>query len=236
MVLVRVLANSILPDDTLNSWAEIPWRVYVAVMEGSAAETDGDSNWLAKISSILGVLIGLILFSSMVAFITSVFEAKLDELKRGRSIVLENEHTLILGFGDRILEIIRELIEANESEADASIVILAENDKEEMDNIIRDNIENTLSTRIITRSGVVTNINNLKKVMAEKAKSIIIMNSAASWRPEEELKLADALVLKSIMSIIAVCKGTIHPPIICEIHSTRDQNLAEIYPKEPSKH
>ena len=132
MVVVRVLANSILPDDTLNSWAEIPWRVYVAVMEGSAAETDGDSNWLAKISSILGVLVGLILFSSMVAFITSVFEAKLDELKRGRSIVLENEHTLILGFGDRILEIIRELIEANESEADASIVILAENDKEEM--------------------------------------------------------------------------------------------------------
>jgi len=217
MVVVRVLANSILPDETLNSWAEIPWRVYVAVMEGSAAETDGDSNWLAKISSILGVLVGLILFSSMVAFITSVFEAKLDELKRGRSIVLESEHTLILGFGDRILEIIRELIEANESEADASIVILAANDKEEMDNIIRDNIENSLSTRIITRSGVVTNINNLKKVMAEKAKSIIIMNSAASWRPESELKLADALVLKSIMSIIAVCKGAIHPPIICEI-------------------
>ncbi|MDA9656840.1 hypothetical protein N9T63_02135, partial [Candidatus Marinimicrobia bacterium] len=121
--------------------------------------------------------IGLILFSSMVAFITSVFEAKLDELKRGRSIVLENEHTLILGFGDRILEIIRELIEANESEADASIVILAENDKEEMDNIVRDNIENTLSTRIITRSGVVTNINNLKKVMAEKSKLNIFLGS-----------------------------------------------------------
>ena len=37
-------------------------RVYVAVMEGSAAETDGDSNWLAKVSSIIGVLVGLILF------------------------------------------------------------------------------------------------------------------------------------------------------------------------------
>ena len=134
MVLIRLIANSLLPDETLNSWLEIPWRVYVAVMEGSAAETDGDSNWLAKLSSILGVMVGLILFSSMVAFITSVFEAKLDELRRGRSIVLENEHTLILGFGDRILEIIRELIEANDSEPDAAIVILAENDKEDMDN------------------------------------------------------------------------------------------------------
>ena len=227
MVVVRLIANSFLPDETLNSLAEIPWRVYVAVMEGSAAETDGDSNWLAKLTSILAVMVGLILFSSMVAFITSVFEAKLDELRRGRSLVLESDHTLILGFGDRILEVIRELIEANESESDASIVILAENDKEEMDNIIRDNISDFATTRVITRSGVVTNINNLKKVMAENAKSVIIMNSAASWRPESEKTLADALVLKSIMSIIAVCDGDVHPPIVCEIHSDRDRDLAE---------
>ena len=227
MVTIRSITNLFLPDETLSSWAEIPWRVYVAVMEGSAAETDGDSNWAAKLTSILGVMVGLILFSSMVAFITSVFEAKLEELRRGRSLVLENNHTLILGFGDRILEIIRELIEANESETDASIVILAEDDKEYMDNLIRDNISEFMTTRVITRSGVVTNINNLKKVMAGKAKSIIIMNSAASWRPENEKRLADALVLKSIMSIMAVSKGEKHPPIVCEIHSNRDQDLAE---------
>ena len=196
-----------MPDETLSSWFEIPWRVYVAIIEGSAAETDGDSNWVAKLTSIVGVLVGLVLFSSTVAFITSVFEAKLAELRRGRSMVLENDHTIILGFGDRILEIIRELIEANESEPDAAIVILADQDKETMDNIIRDNITEFQTTRIITRSGVETNINNLRKVNANEAKSIIIMNSAASWRSKKELKLADAMVLKSIMSIIAVCKG-----------------------------
>ena len=226
MVTLRVLTNAIVPDEN-TSWTEIPWRVYVAVMEGSAAETDGDSNWAAKVSSIIGVMIGLILFSSMVAFITSVFEAKLAELRRGRSLVLEKDHTLILGFGDRILEIIRELIEANESEPDAAIVILAEDDKEYMDNVIRDNISDFMTTRIITRSGVVTNINNLKKVMSKQAKSVIIVNSAASWQPEEEKNLADALVLKSIMSIIAICHGKEHPPIVCEIHSDRDRDLAE---------
>ena len=227
MVFIRILANAFIPDETLGSLFEIPWRVYVAVLEGSAAETDGDSNWLAKLTSILGVLVGLILFSSMVAFITSVFEAKLDELRRGRSLVLESDHTLILGFGDRILEVIKELIEANESEPDASIVILAEEDKEEMDNIIRDNITDFATTRVITRSGVVTNINNLKKVMAKNAKSVIIMNSAANWRDEQDKNLADALVLKSIMSMMAVCDDNTHPPIVCEIHSDRDRELAE---------
>ena len=227
ILIIRSISNFFLPDETLNSWLDIPWRVYVAIIEGSAAETDGDSNWLAKLSSIIGVLVGLVLFSSTVAFITSVFEAKLAELRRGRSMVLESNHTIILGFGDRILEIIRELIEANESEDDAAIVVLANDDKETMDNIIRDNISDFMTTRIITRSGVVTNINNLKKVNSDQAKSIIIMNSAASWRSEEALKLADAMVLKSIMSIIAVCKGIEHPPITCEIHSDRDRELAE---------
>ena len=227
MVFVRIIANVFLPDETLNNWLEIPWRVYVAVMEGSAAETDGDSNWLAKLTSIVGVMVGLILFSSMVAFITSVFESKLDELRRGRSIVLEKDHTLILGFGNRILEIIKELIEANESEKDAAIVILAENDKEEMDNLIRDNIPDFVTTRIITRSGAVTNINNLRNVQAESAKSIIILNSCADWQPKHEKKLADALVLKSIMSIMAVCNNENHPSIVCEIHSDRDRDLAQ---------
>ena len=227
IVILRILANIFIPDETLSSWMEIPWRVYVAVMEGSAAETDGDSNGLAKLTSIVGVLVGLILFSSMVAFITSVFESKLAELRRGRSTVLEDDHTLILGFGDRIMEVIPELVEANESEPDAVIVILAENDKEEMDNLIRDQSIDFKTTRIITRSGVVTNINNLKKVQASRAKSIIIMNGAASWQSKKELKLADALVLKSIMSIIAACDGHDHPSIVCEIHSNRDRELAE---------
>ena len=188
MVIIRIIANVFLPDETLASWLEILARL-CCCYGGLCSRNVGDSNWAAKLTSIIGVLVGLVL-SSMVAFITSVFEGKL-ELRRGRSLVLEKEHTLILGFGDRIIEIIRELIEANESEQDASIVILADNDKEEMDNIIRDNIIDSRTTRIITRSGVVTNINNLRKVQAEKSKSIIIMNSAASWQSNEECKLAD---------------------------------------------
>ena len=54
-------------------------------------------------------------------------------------------------------------------------MIIAEDDKEDMDNVIRDNISDFITTRVITRSGVVTNIKNLKKVRAEEAKSIIII-------------------------------------------------------------
>ena len=52
ILILRSISNFFLPDETLNNWLDIPWRVYVAIIEGSAAETDGDSNWLAKIYSV----------------------------------------------------------------------------------------------------------------------------------------------------------------------------------------
>ena len=57
-------------------------------------------------------------------------------LKKGYAKVMEREHTLILGWNERVLEILRELILANESESDAIVVILSEMDKEEMDDYL----------------------------------------------------------------------------------------------------
>ena len=62
MVIVRAVANVLMPDETLSSWLEIPWRVYVAVMEGSAAETDGDSNWARNSPQFLASLLVLFYF------------------------------------------------------------------------------------------------------------------------------------------------------------------------------
>jgi hypothetical protein len=45
----------------------------------------------------------------------SRFKAKRRELRKGQSNVLEKDHILILGFGNHILEIVRELIIANEA-------------------------------------------------------------------------------------------------------------------------
>jgi hypothetical protein len=54
-------------------------------------------------------------------------------LKKGKSRVIEEGHHLILGWNDKLLPLIHELAVANESEGGGVIVILAEKDKEEME-------------------------------------------------------------------------------------------------------
>ena len=62
---------------------------------------------------------------------------------RGRSLVIERDHTVILGWSDSVFAIVRELSIANESRRRPAIVILAEHDKVEMEDEVREKVGRT---------------------------------------------------------------------------------------------
>lgn len=155
-----------------------------------------------KIFAVLAGVAGIVMLSALIAFITTAFDQKISELKRGRSKVVEDGHTLLLGWNEqRIIEIIRELQIANESEDDACIVILADKDKEEMDDIIRLRLSKAGNTRIITRSGKITTLANLDMVSLQQAGSLIVLAACADTDGEEEKALSDASVIQTILAV-----------------------------------
>jgi K+/H+ antiporter YhaU regulatory subunit KhtT len=227
MAIVRFVVNIITPQENLTGVLDQFWQVFLQISDAGAIAEDTSGNILNKITGIITVFFGLILFSSLVAFITSQFEAKLDELRKGKSNVVEKNHTLILGFGDRVLEIIRELIIANESEKNPAVVVLAEREKDEMDDFFRDRIEHMKNTRIVARSGSTSSIHMLRRVGVGTARSVIILNDAAIDASEDEKSLADARVLKTILALMS-CTGEVNaPPIVAELHNKNMRKLAK---------
>lgn len=198
---VRGFAEKYFPNDYVENPSDLPWEIFVQLI--GLRDTGDDANFAARIVGVITILIGLVLFSSLVAFITQEFEARIELLRKGKSLVLEKNHTLILGFNDRIADIISELVVANESEKDAVVVILSETDKEEMDDFIRNNLGKLKQTRIVTRNGEITNLKNLDKVGVKVAKTIAILNDAQGSDIEEVKNLADARVVKAILAVVA---------------------------------
>ena len=100
-----------------------------------------------------------------------------------------------------MVEILRELVEANESESNPVVVILAEKDKEEIDEYLRSHFTDRRNTRIVTRSGAPASVQALDRVSASEAKSAIVLahcNPAASL----EIKLSsDAKVVKTVLAV-----------------------------------
>ena len=225
LTIVRYISELFFPNNDPEQSSELYWEVFVQLI--GLRDTGDNANFATKVVGVFTIFLGLILFSSLVAFITQEFESRLHILRQGKSPVIEENHTLILGFSDRSIDIIRELVVANESEADAVVVILSPKDKEEMDDFLRNNLGELKTTRVVTRNGLIANLNNLNKVGVKVAKSVIILNDAKTSDSEEEKTLADARVVKAILAVVAANEEDSLPFIVVELHSEQYRRLAE---------
>ena len=97
----------------------------------------GDTGWAFRIFMLIITIGGLIIVASLIGIISGAFDSKVEELRKGRSRVLENDHTVILGWSSKVFPIINEICVANESRGKSAIVILADRDKVEMEDDIK---------------------------------------------------------------------------------------------------
>jgi hypothetical protein len=69
----------------------------------------GDWGNVGFFIAMIGLTIGgLFIVSALIGVISAAFDARLDELRKGRSLVLEENHTLILGWSEAVFTILTE--------------------------------------------------------------------------------------------------------------------------------
>ena len=203
-ILVRGIILLVNPEyDVFETFPRHIWIIFLEMTDPGNMHWDTESSVWLKFSGVVAGMLGVLIFSMLIAFLTTGMYSTLEELKKGHSKVLESDQTLILGWSERVLGIIKELIIANESESDASVVILAEKDKGEMDDEIVKFFPNSKTTRIITRTGNTSSLTDLYRVSADKAKSVIILASCPESGTMNQKRNSDARVIKTILAILA---------------------------------
>src|SRR3712207_8527300 len=99
-----------------------------------------EGSWPFLLSMLAVTAGGILVFSTLIGVIFTGIDNKLDDLRKGRSFVVEREHTIIFGWSPEVFSVIAELVTANESRKSACIAILAEKDKLEMEDEIRERV------------------------------------------------------------------------------------------------
>ncbi len=140
----------------------------------------GDSGWSLRGVSLVATLGGLFIVSALVGVITTGLDGRLQSLRRGRGSVALNGHTLILGWSSAVEAIVTELAEANSNQRKSAVVILADFDKEAMDDALATVSKINRRMITITRTGETANVENLRTVGVETAKSVIVVSSEQS--------------------------------------------------------
>ena len=216
---------------------EVQWdgnvvhQLYIVFLQmtdpGNMAQDISSSPWY-KLVAILAGIAGIVMLSMLIGFITTALVAKMEELRKGHSKVIEEGHTLILGWNEqRVCEILRELIMANESEDNPSVVILADYPKETMDDYLKLVLPDTQNTRVVTRSGSTSSLANLRVASVETCKSVIILATASEDASRENKNRSDAKCIKTIMALGLCRQENNNLNIVAEIFDRRHHEIVQ---------
>ena len=163
---------------------------------------------------------GMLFFALFVGLVTDGIGERVDELKRGRSRVIETGHTLILGWSDKLFPLIQQIAVANLSEGGGVVVVLADRDKAEMETAFQDALPNLKKTTVVFRTGSASLVSDLEKVAADAARAVVVL--ADPLAPD-----SDASVIRAVL---ALCQGlpSLSGHVVAELKDRENQHLVRM--------
>ncbi|TFD67781.1 CASTOR/POLLUX-related putative ion channel [Cryobacterium ruanii] len=192
VVMVFGLFPTAEPGDPSPGFFEVLWGNLMRTLDSGTM--GGDAGWGFRGAMLVVTIGGVIMVASLIGIISSAFDSKVDELRKGRSKVLESDHTLILGWSPKIYAIVSEICVANDSRKRSTIVILSAREKVDMEDDLRAQVPNTGRTRIICRSGDPMNLADLEISNPHTARSIVILAPEGNSDP-------DSVVIKTALAL-----------------------------------
>ena len=215
-----LLITSWSPDDEGGGKPGPIRQMFISLMHaldpGTVAGDTG--SWRYLTTMLLLTVAGLFIVSALIGVIATGIDAKLVDLRRGRSLVIEKEHTVILGWSDSVYTIIRELSVANESRKKPVVVVMSERDKVEMEDDLRDKVGDTKGTKVVCRTGSPMDIGDLALTSHNTARSVIVLSPGGD-DPDSE-------VIKTLLALKHTQGG--HAHAVAEISDPRNLDAARL--------
>jgi voltage-gated potassium channel Kch len=168
------------------------WQSVLHVLDsGTVAGDSGPWSFVAVAFAI--TIGGIFIVTAFIGVLTTGLDGKLAELRKGRSIVLETGHTVVLGWSDQVFTIVAELVRANSNKRRGCIAVLAARDKVEMEDEIRAKVGALGKTSVVCRTGDPLDPDDIALVNIAEARSVIILSDADTDR--------DAHLVKMLLSV-----------------------------------
>jgi voltage-gated potassium channel Kch len=216
-------------DDDGLSFGEAAWESLMRTLDSGTM--GGDEGWGFRVVMLGVTLCGIFILSTLIGVLSSGLEQQIEQLRKGRSRVVEKDHTVILGWSEQIFPILTELIEANASRKGAAVVILGDKDKVEMEDELRDKVGDRKTTRLICRTGSPVELRDLAIASIDTARSIIVL--APDGKDGEKNADPDVDVIKALLAITNAPDrkaGKYH--LVAEIRDPKNVAVAEMIGKD----
>ena len=158
-----------------GGWASVLWDSVMRTLDPGTM--GGDIGSPVYLGLMLVVTIGgIFIVSSLIGVLTTGLNDAITNLRKGRSPVITQGHIVVLGWSDQVFTVVAELAAANRGNTRTSVVILADRDKIDMEDQIRNRVGDTGRTRVVCRSGSPLKRADLDLVSLDTARAVMVLS------------------------------------------------------------
>ena len=174
-------------------WATFTWLSTGILNSGVVPGTNGSRAVAGAL-----VIVGILYFSVVLALVVEAVQFKMKSLREGKSMVVEKDHVVMLGWGEKSLLFIKEIILANESEGGGVVVVLCADGKEKMERELSLMLKKRemKGTSVVFRQGSRLMVGDLAKVSVHTAKAVVVFANS-----NVESDKADAETLQVVLNL-----------------------------------
>lgn len=151
---------------------DVFWDTFATIVNAWMPYSDEGGHGYILLTA-LAAVIGLLFTSVLIGVVGSAIEDRITQLRKGNSLVLEEDHIVILGFTPGEYTLFDQLIEARENQKH-TIVIAEDMERDEMEDYIHDNVTKSKNTTIICRKVDITDQIAMKCLSLDKCSGIIV--------------------------------------------------------------
>ncbi|MBD2098832.1 potassium transporter TrkA [Trichocoleus sp. FACHB-591] len=201
------------------SLPEAIWGVLMRTLDSGTV--GGDTGWVFRFAMLFVTFGGIFVVSTLIGLLSSGIDTKLEDLRKGRSRVIETDHIVILGWSLQVFTLISELALANANRPDTCIVVLSEEDKMQMDIALVDTLGKLPRIRLVCRTGSPSSMADLGMVSIQTARSIIILS------PHNQR--ADTQLVKTLLAITNIPRSLPQPyHIVAQVQNPKSLDVINL--------
>jgi hypothetical protein len=205
-----------------DGYGDCVWEAWT-YMADPGTHADATSLKARAIGGVISAL-GIFFFATVLGFVVDNVRGLMDSLKQGKSLVVESDHILILGWTDRCPALLKEIALACESEGGGTVVVLAEGEKSDLETTMHHCLtkEDLKGLDVVFRNGSALILNDLQLVSAQTARAIIVLACTTG-----EADVADSNVLRTVLQLKAL-RGGINGHIVAEMRDVDNEALVQM--------
>ncbi|MEV5759553.1 NAD-binding lipoprotein [Streptomyces tendae] len=178
----------------------------------------------APLRMLLSVFLGLIALlcvSTLVGVITTGLGDRLEELRRGRSRVLEKGHAVVLGWSDQVFTVVGEMVLSQVGRVRGAVAVLADRDSAVMASDLNTALGAvTRGVRVVCRTGEPTDPAALALLTPAAAHCVLVLPG--------DHDAADAEVVRVLLALRALLGAGAGPPVVAAVRDERFLTAARL--------